>query len=101
MRRAGIATIGRSAFDFGESRTIHGPQGIPRQKTAARANVPVEGEPDMNLRLFPPPAMNRRGFLRAASAMTLSAASYSRVGGANGRLGYALVGCGTRGRYVS
>jgi predicted dehydrogenase len=55
----------------------------------------------MNLPLFPSPALNRRGFLCAASALTLSAASYSRVDGANSRLGYALVGCGTRGRYVS
>jgi predicted dehydrogenase len=55
----------------------------------------------MNLRLSPPRAVSRRGFLRAASAMTLSAASYRRVDGANSRLGFALVGCGTRGRYVS
>ncbi len=43
----------------------------------------------------------RRGFLRSAGAATLTAASASRVVGANTRLRVALVGCGGRGRSVA
>lgn len=52
-------------------------------------------------RSFVPRTLNRRDFLCAASALGFSALSYSRVLGANSRPGVAVVGCGTRGRYVS
>jgi len=42
-------------------------------------------------------ALDRRDFLRAASAVT--ALSYSRVMGANDRIQLGLIGCGDRGRY--
>jgi len=44
--------------------------------------------------------MERRDFLTSVSAVAITAASYSRVVGANGRLGMALVGSGRRGREV-
>jgi predicted dehydrogenase len=44
--------------------------------------------------------MKRREFLIGSSAAALTAASYSRVVGANDRLGMALVGSGRRGREV-
>lgn len=44
--------------------------------------------------------MKRRKFLIGASATAITAASYSRVVGANDRLGMALVGSGRRGREV-
>ncbi len=44
--------------------------------------------------------MRRRDFLIGSSAAALTAASYSRVVGANERLGMALVGSGRRGREV-
>ena len=42
-------------------------------------------------------ALDRRNFLRAASAVT--ALSYSRVMGANDRIQLGVIGCGDRGRY--
>jgi hypothetical protein len=42
-------------------------------------------------------ALDRRNFLRGASALT--ALSYSRVKGANDRPQLGLIGCGDRGRY--
>jgi len=42
-------------------------------------------------------ALDRRNFLRGASALT--ALSYSRVKGANDRIQLGLIGCGDRGRY--
>ncbi len=44
--------------------------------------------------------MKRRTFLQGVTASTLTAASYSRVRGANDRIGMALVGSGRRGREV-
>src|SRR5690349_4031138 len=44
--------------------------------------------------------MQRRDFLISSTATVLNAASYSRVIGANDRLGMALVGSGRRGREV-
>jgi predicted dehydrogenase len=44
--------------------------------------------------------MKRREFLAATGGVALSALSYSRVHGANDRLGVALVGSGRRGREV-
>lgn len=44
--------------------------------------------------------MQRRDFLIGSTATALTAASYSRVVGANDRLGMALVGSGRRGREV-
>lgn len=44
--------------------------------------------------------MKRRNFIVGASAAAMTAASYSRVLGANDRLGMALVGSGRRGREV-
>ncbi len=43
----------------------------------------------------------RRAFLQAAGGASLTAASASRVAGANSRLRVALVGCGGRGRSVA
>ena len=45
---------------------------------------------------------SRREFLRKASAgaIALSAASYSRVMGANDRIHLGLIGCGDRGQHV-
>src|SRR5262245_61438721 len=40
--------------------------------------------------------VDRRGFLRSGAALSLTAVSYGRVAGANGRLGVAFVGCGGR-----
>jgi predicted dehydrogenase len=45
--------------------------------------------------------MKRRDFIVAAGATAVTAASYSRVAGANDRLGMALVGSGRRGREVT
>ncbi len=46
------------------------------------------------------PPVDRRGFLRSSAAVgtaiTLSAQSYARVPGSNGRLGVAFLGCGGR-----
>ena len=46
------------------------------------------------------PPVDRRDFLRSGAAvgtaLSLSAVSYARVGGANGRLGVAFLGCGGR-----
>ena len=47
------------------------------------------------------PSFERRRFLRTAGAATLTAASASRVVGANDRIRVALVGCGGRGRSVA
>jgi predicted dehydrogenase len=44
--------------------------------------------------------MKRREFLAASGGLALSALSYSRVFGANDRLGVALIGSGRRGREV-
>ena len=44
--------------------------------------------------------MNRRSFLLASTATTLSAASWARAAGSNSRLGVAMVGCGVRGHEV-
>ncbi len=46
-------------------------------------------------------SVERRRFLRTAGAATLTAASASRVVGANSRLRVGLVGCGGRGRSVA
>lgn len=46
-------------------------------------------------------SIQRRRFLQTASGATLTAASASRVAGANSRLRVALVGCGGRGRSVA
>ncbi len=43
-----------------------------------------------------PADLTRRGFLGAATAGTLSAASYARVIGANDRISIGLIGCGGR-----
>jgi predicted dehydrogenase len=47
-----------------------------------------------------PKPVDRRGFLRSGAAvgtaLSLSAVSYAKVAGANGRLGVAFVGCGGR-----
>lgn len=42
--------------------------------------------------------LSRRGFLHAGAALTLTAASYSRVQGANSALDLGLIGCGHRGK---
>lgn len=44
--------------------------------------------------------VRRRDFVKQAGVSVLSAASWSRVAGANSRLGVALIGCGRRGREV-
>ncbi|MEO0526227.1 MAG: Gfo/Idh/MocA family oxidoreductase [Bacteroidota bacterium] len=44
--------------------------------------------------------MKRRDFIVATGAMAITAASYSRILGANDRIGLALVGAGRRGRWV-
>jgi len=43
--------------------------------------------------------MNRRNFVKTASAATLSASMYSRVLGANERLNVAVIGCGRMGQH--
>src|SRR5215467_15296417 len=45
--------------------------------------------------------MDRRDFLRGASAAGMTALSASRVLGANDRINIGLIGCGGRGRYVA
>jgi predicted dehydrogenase len=44
--------------------------------------------------------VNRRRFLLASAATTLSAASWARAAGSNSRIGVAIVGCGIRGHEV-
>jgi hypothetical protein len=46
--------------------------------------------------------MDRRDFIRntTGAGVALTAASYSRVLGANDRIGLALIGCGGRGEHV-
>lgn len=64
-----------------------------------------ENEPNQtrnaSLRRGQAASIKRRGFLRAAGGATFTAASASRVAGANSRLRVALVGCGGRGRSVA
>ena len=44
------------------------------------------------------PSPDRRGFLRTAGVLSLSAAGYAAVSGASDRLRVAIVGCGARGQ---
>lgn len=46
-------------------------------------------------------SFTRRGMLRGFAGVTLTAASYRRVAGANSRIGVALIGSGRRGREVT
>ena len=48
------------------------------------------------------PTLTRRHLLRSAAgaAMTMAASSYSRVRGANDRIGAGVIGCGGRGLYI-
>jgi predicted dehydrogenase len=54
------------------------------------------------MRVMPENTITRRGVIRAAttSAAAVTAASYSRVLGANDRVQLGLIGCGGRGNYV-